>query len=60
MQVLCEREGRTEEALRFAELAHRCWRKADPGRIEAELHDLRGVFATTQSSAIPSSAQAAH
>ena len=25
MQVVCEREGRTEEALRFAELASRCW-----------------------------------
>ena len=51
MQVVCERQGRTEEALRFAELAQRCWRKADPGRIEAELQDLRGVFATVQSPA---------
>ena len=31
MQVVCERQGRTEEATRFAELAQRCWRKADPG-----------------------------
>jgi len=49
MQVVCERQGRTEEALRFAELAQRCWRKADPGRIEAELQDLRGVFSAAQS-----------
>lgn len=46
MQVLCERQGRTEEAVRFAELAHRSWRKADPGRLEAELHDLRGLYQT--------------
>lgn len=51
MQVICERQHRNEEALRFAELAQRCWRKADPGRIEAELQDLRGVFTTTRTSA---------
>jgi tetratricopeptide (TPR) repeat protein len=49
MQVVCERQGRTEEALRFAELAQRVWRKADPGRLEAELQDLRGSYATVQS-----------
>ena len=48
MQVVCERQGRSEEALRFAELAQRIWRRADPGRLEAELQDLRGVFATVQ------------
>jgi tetratricopeptide (TPR) repeat protein len=42
MQVLCERQGRAEEAERFAELAHRCWRKADPARVAAELEALRG------------------
>jgi hypothetical protein len=30
MQVLCERRGRTEEAGRYAELAQRCWKRADP------------------------------
>jgi tetratricopeptide (TPR) repeat protein len=41
MQVLCERTGRSEEALRFADLAQRCWRRADPGRLQAELDALR-------------------
>jgi tetratricopeptide (TPR) repeat protein len=41
MQVLCERLGRTEESIRFAELAARCWRKADAGRIQSELTALR-------------------
>jgi Tfp pilus assembly protein PilF len=42
LQVLCEKQGRTEEAERYAELARRCWRKADAGRIENELEALRG------------------
>jgi tetratricopeptide (TPR) repeat protein len=41
MQVLCERLGRTEEAARFSELAQRCWRRADSGRLQAELESLR-------------------
>jgi tetratricopeptide (TPR) repeat protein len=36
LQVLCERQGRTEEAGRYAELARRCWRRADPGALERE------------------------
>jgi tetratricopeptide (TPR) repeat protein len=42
MQVVCERQGRAEEAKRFASLAERCWRKADPGALQAELQYLRG------------------
>jgi hypothetical protein len=42
MQVLCERQGRAEEAERFAALARRCWKRADPGRLEAELTHLHG------------------
>lgn len=42
MMVVCERQGRTEEMSRFAELAQRCWRKADAGLIQAELEYLRG------------------
>ena len=42
LQVLCERQKRTEEAARYAELAQRCWRRADPGRLEAELVAIRG------------------
>lgn len=41
MMVVCERLGRTEEMNRFAELAQRCWRKADAGLIQAELEYLR-------------------
>jgi Tfp pilus assembly protein PilF len=51
MQVVCERQGRSEEAARFAELAQRCWRRADAGAIEAELNFLRG--ATTTASGTP-------
>src|SRR5262249_21917105 len=48
MQVLCERQGRAEEVARYAELAQRCWRKADPGRLEAELAWLRGKEPPTE------------
>jgi Tfp pilus assembly protein PilF len=41
MQVLCEQQGRTEEADRFGRLARRCWHKADTTRIDAELAALR-------------------
>jgi tetratricopeptide (TPR) repeat protein len=43
MQVVCERQGRTEEATRFAELAQRCWRKADAGVLALELQYLRAL-----------------
>jgi Tfp pilus assembly protein PilF len=43
MQVVCERQGRAGEAERFQALARRCWAKADPGRLEAELAWLRGI-----------------
>jgi tetratricopeptide (TPR) repeat protein len=49
MQVICERTGRSQEAIRFAELAQRCWRKADPGRLQQELDDLRGAFEAVRS-----------
>jgi tetratricopeptide (TPR) repeat protein len=41
MQVLCEKLNRTEEAQRFAELARKCWVRADAGKLEAELAALR-------------------
>jgi hypothetical protein len=41
LQVLCEQQGRTEEAEQYAELARRCWSRADSGRLEAELAALR-------------------
>jgi tetratricopeptide (TPR) repeat protein len=42
LQILCERHNRSEEAARYAELARRCWRKADPQALERELAWLRG------------------
>jgi tetratricopeptide (TPR) repeat protein len=42
LQVLCEQQARTDEAVRYAQLARRCWSRADPGRLEAELAALRG------------------
>jgi hypothetical protein len=42
MQVVCERQHRDEEALRFAELAQRCWRHADVGALVRERQYLRG------------------
>jgi tetratricopeptide (TPR) repeat protein len=44
LQVLCERQGRTEEAGRYAELAGRCWRKADSGCFAGELAAVRGEY----------------
>jgi tetratricopeptide (TPR) repeat protein len=48
MQVVCERQGRTEEAARFAELAARCWCRATPESLAAELAALRGTATTAQ------------
>jgi tetratricopeptide (TPR) repeat protein len=42
LQVLCEHQGRTDEAQRYAELAHRCWNRAEPLSLQTELADLRG------------------
>lgn len=45
MQVLCERQGRNDEAKRFHDLARRIWENADAGTIDAELTYLRQPFA---------------
>jgi tetratricopeptide (TPR) repeat protein len=45
MRVVCERQHRTEEAGRFAELASRCWPKADAGKLDQLLESLRTVRA---------------
>ena len=34
MQALCEKQGRSDEALKFGELARRCWAKADAQALE--------------------------
>lgn len=46
MQVLCERQGRGEEAERYAALARRCWGKADAGYFPMELAAMRGEKVT--------------
>jgi len=46
MQILCERQGRGEEAARFADLAHRCWNRAAPAAYATELDYLRGELTT--------------
>jgi len=48
MQVLCERQGRVEEAKRFAELAHKCWNRADSKDFDTELAMVRGQNGTTE------------
>jgi hypothetical protein len=42
MQVLCEHQGRSEEAQRFADLARRCWKRASSASYNAELAEMRG------------------
>jgi tetratricopeptide (TPR) repeat protein len=46
LQVLCERQGRSEEAARYAAVAQRGWRRAAPGALETELAALRGTHYT--------------
>ncbi len=42
LQVLCERQGRADEAVRYADLARRCWVRAESRYFHAELAALRG------------------
>jgi tetratricopeptide (TPR) repeat protein len=44
LQVLCENQRRSEEAVRYAALAHKCWAKADSGRLDAELAAMRAPY----------------
>lgn len=46
MQIVCERQGRTEEIPRYALLARKSWSKADPGHLQVELSALRGEKVT--------------
>jgi Tfp pilus assembly protein PilF len=50
LEVLCARQGRTEEAERYAELARKCWAKADSGKLQTELNALRGNSAAATKS----------
>ncbi len=51
LQVLCERKGRQQEAQRYAELAKKCWVKADSGCLEKELEAIRGDNANLRTTA---------
>ncbi len=54
LQVLCERQGRTEEAVQYAALGRRCWRRAEVQSFDAELAALRQEYpARTQSAQRP-------
>src|SRR5437660_9464569 len=54
LQILCERQGRAEEARRYAELAHRAWCKAEVRSLDAELAALQKRFTPkAQSAQIP-------
>jgi tetratricopeptide (TPR) repeat protein len=44
LQVLCERQGRFDEAQRYAALAHKFWRHAARQHFDAELAYLRQTF----------------
>lgn len=43
LQALCERQGRADEAQRYADLARRCWGRAEVRHLEAERAALLGT-----------------
>jgi len=47
LQILCEYQGRSDEARRYSELAHRCWRKADSSDLVAEYMALHEPYPAT-------------
>jgi Tfp pilus assembly protein PilF len=52
MQVLCEQQSRPEEARRYAEMAHRAWRRAEVRSLDAELVALRKGITTKSQRAL--------
>lgn len=42
LQTLCERQGRADEARKYAALARRFWKQADPQAFQAEQTSIRG------------------
>jgi tetratricopeptide (TPR) repeat protein len=46
LQVLCERQGRSEEARRYGDLALRCWGRAEVRSLEAERLALQADVTT--------------
>ena len=41
LQILCERQNRSEEARRYVALARKCWSKAAPQHFDAEMNWMR-------------------
>jgi Tfp pilus assembly protein PilF len=61
MQVLCEHQGREEEARRFADLARRCWNRANPDSLTAELVALRSErYSVRRAESTPSESSIRH
>jgi hypothetical protein len=44
MQILCETQGRADEAKQYGELAHRFWKNAEVQTFDAELAAVRQRF----------------
>jgi tetratricopeptide (TPR) repeat protein len=60
LQVLCERQGRGEEAQRYGELARRCWGRAEVRSLEAERVALQTEETTAAATATVPSETATH
>jgi tetratricopeptide (TPR) repeat protein len=45
LQVLCDQQGRYDEAKRYTELAHRFWKRAEPANFETEFAAIRQTCA---------------
>ncbi|HEY7310258.1 MAG TPA: hypothetical protein VH643_12920, partial [Gemmataceae bacterium] len=61
MQVLCEHQGRDEEARRYAHLARRCWSRANSDSLTAELAALRSQrYSTRRAESTPSDSSIRH
>ena len=48
LQVLCERQGRTEEAARYAEMAQRFWSRAEVQSLAAEMAYIRAEMSSAK------------
>jgi Tfp pilus assembly protein PilF len=61
MQVLCEHQGRDEEARRYADLARRCWSRAGSDSLAAELAALRSQrYSARRAESTPSDSSIRH
>lgn len=44
LQILCQRQGRLDEAARYAQLARRAWRRAEVQSFDAELTAMKETY----------------